>query len=116
MIETSDERKEAVNQSRSSKALAGPLLAAAALAAGGGPSWILRDAVTGEGNDVGGVDVVGIVDNLMGPALLIVLAICPLAIAWGAGSMMLGGRHGPQLMVGALLAVIITAAAKGIAA
>ena len=64
----------------------------------------------------GNVDLFTAVDNLLGPALWIVVGIAPLAMAWGAGAMMFGGKHGPQIMGAAIVAVVLVAAAKGIAA
>jgi hypothetical protein len=57
-----------------------------------------------------------VVDQLMGPALWIVVALAPLTIAWGGGMMLFGGKHGPQLMGGAVVAVVLVASAQGIAA
>jgi hypothetical protein len=63
-----------------------------------------------------GPNVFDVVDGLLGPGLIIVVALAPLAIAWGAGMMIFGGKHGPQIMGGAVVAVVLVAAAKGIAA
>jgi hypothetical protein len=80
---------------------------------------ILQSATgqTGKGNlGGGGPDLFSVVNGLLGPALIIVVALAPLAIAWGAGMMIFGGKHGPQIMAGAIVAVVLVAAAKGIAA
>lgn len=63
-----------------------------------------------------GTNIFDVVDGLLGPGLIIVVALAPLAIAWGAGMMIFGGKHGPQIMGGAVVAVVLVAAAKGIAA
>jgi hypothetical protein len=63
----------------------------------------------------GGFDLFSTVNKLLGPALWIVLGLAPLAFAWGAGAMLFNGRHGGQAMGGAIIAVVLVAAAKGIA-
>src|SRR5207248_4500040 len=67
---------------------------------------ILQSATgsSGHGNiALGGTDIFTIVNQLLDPALWITVAIAPLAIAWGAGAMMFGGRHGPQIMGSAIV-------------
>jgi hypothetical protein len=61
-------------------------------------------------------DLFNFVNNLLGPALWIIVGLAPLAMAWGAGAMLFGGRHGPQIMGGAIVAVVLVASARGIAA
>jgi hypothetical protein len=67
-------------------------------------------------SSAGGVDLFTTVNKLLGPALWIVLGLAPLAIAWGAGSMIFNGRHGSTIIGSAIVAVVLVAAAKGIAA
>jgi hypothetical protein len=105
----------------------GPFLAAGAgsmvsalmvwLATGPGAE-ILQQATgtSGQGQISGSnTNIFTLVNNLLGPALIIVVALAPLAIAWGAGAMIFGGRHGPQIMGSAIVAVVLVAACKGIA-
>lgn len=83
------------------------------------PAAILQSATgtAGQGQLGGqGPDIINVVNNLLTPGLIIVVALAPLAIAWGAGMMIFGGRHGPQIMGSSIVAVVIVAAAKGIAA
>jgi hypothetical protein len=56
-----------------------------------------------------------VVDKLLTPALWIVVALAPLAMAWGGGMLMFGGKNGPQIMAGAVVAVVLVASTKGIA-
>jgi hypothetical protein len=80
---------------------------------------ILQQATgeTGKGTLTGSnTNLFTLVNGLLGPALIIVVALAPLAIAWGAAAMIFGGRHGPQIMGSAIVAVVLVAAAKGIAA
>lgn len=70
----------------------------------------------GKGNIMNsGTDIFDVVNRLLGPALIVVVALAPLAIAWGAGMMIFGGKHGPQIMASSIVAVVLVAAAKGIA-
>jgi hypothetical protein len=83
------------------------------------PAAILQSATgtAGQGQLGGqGPDIINVVNGLLTPALIIVVALAPLAIAWGAGMMIFGGRHGPQIMGSSIVAVVLVAAAKGIAA
>lgn len=79
---------------------------------------ILESATGATNGQIGGQgsNIFNVVNGLLGPGLIITVALAPLAIAWGAGMMIFGGRHGPQIMGGAIVAVVLVAAAKGIAA
>jgi hypothetical protein len=78
---------------------------------------ILKDLAREQENtaDIRFDSLFDMVDRLLGPALLIVAAIAPLGVAWGAGAMMFGGKSGPQIMGASIVAVVLVASAKLIA-
>ena len=66
-----------------------------------------------------GFDLYTLGNTLASDGLWIVLGLSPLAFVWGAAAMLggsSGGKHGPTIIGGAILAVVLAAAAKGIAA
>jgi hypothetical protein len=101
--------------------LGGGALTAVAVWLATSPMAAILEQATGNSEASGqlggqGPNIIVVVNNLLGPALIIVVALAPLAIAWGAGMMIFGGRHGPQIMGGTIVAVVLVAAARGIAA
>jgi hypothetical protein len=108
---------------RATAALAtrGALVSAVVWVAASHSAAILQAATSSAGGkkghaSLGGFNFVPLVSDLTNYALIVVVGLAPLAIAWGAGSMLFGGRHGPQIMGGAIVAVVLVAASHGIAA
>jgi hypothetical protein len=120
--------RKAARTAATAAAGAGLLCLGAVLAIGGPPAQVLLKA-TGEGNgDDGGSwdgisdfsDLVSLADNLTDAAMIPTIAIAPLAAVAGAFALMIGGggrqgSGGVKLIGGAIGAVVVVAAAKGLA-
>ena len=120
--------RKAARTAATAAAGAGLLCLGAVLAAGGPPARVLLRA-TGKGGGEDGAswegisdfgDLVRLANNLTDAAMIPVIAIAPLAAVAGAFALLIGGggrqgSGGVKLIGGAIGAVVVVAAAKGLA-